>query len=360
MGYDVAMDKAPRSSKKLSSQREASASKKSRPVPTKKPPTIHDVARLSGVSTATVSRFFSGKLSVILPQTIERVREAAQTLGYTPSQIGRSLRLADSRVVVMLVPDATNFFTADVAASVESALQKIGLSMVLGNTAETAEKQDQLLADAQGLRARAIVLQGAIDTPMLREIAAQRRNVVFVNRRPAPGIASPYVGIDNFKAGLAVGKYFVKRGYTNCVAIHGPRHYPGSSERLEGFLKGIGNRKPIFQFECLFSMEAGYQQGQLLLSDCSQRFAVFCANDMIAYGLYRVAKERGLRVPEDLVIFGFDDNRVNNWLAPWLSTIRVPAFDFGPAVVDLIKMASSGMPEKRVILPFEIIIRQSA
>lgn len=339
---------------------QSATSKKLLLQPAKKPPTIHDVARLSGVSTATVSRYFSGKLNVILPETVERVRVAAQTLGYTPSQIGRSLRLADSRVVVMLVPDATNFFTADVAASVESALQGIGLSMVLANTAETAEKQDRLLADAQGLRARAIVLQGAIDTPRLREIAAQRRNVVFVNRRPAPGIASPYVGIDNFKAGLAVGKHFVERGYKNCVAIHGPRHYAGSSERLEGFLKGLGNRKPIFQFECAFSMEAGYQQGQQLLQDRSQRFAVFCANDMIAYGLYRVARERGLRVPDDLVIFGFDDNRVNSWLAPWLSTIRVPAFDFGPAVVELIKKAESGMPEKRVILPFEMVIRESA
>ena len=260
----------------------------------------------------------------------------------------------------MLVPDATNFFTADVASSVESELQSIGLSMVLGNTAETAEKQDRFLADAQGLRARAIVLQGAIDTPLLREIATQRRNVVFVNRRPAPGIASPYVGIDNFKAGLAVGKYFVKRGYTNCVSIHGPRHYPGSSERLEGFLKGLGNRKPILQFECPFNMEAGYQQGQLLLADRSRRFSVFCANDMIAYGLYRAARERGMRVPDDLVIFGFDDNRVNNWLAPWLSTIKVPAFDFGPAVVDLIKNAKSGMPERRILLPFEMTIRESA
>lgn len=354
------MDKPPRKPKSAATSGDAAAPRKTRSVAARKPPTIHDVARLSGVSTATVSRYFSGKLNVILPQTVERVREAARTLGYTPSQIGRSLRLADSRVVVMLVPDATNFFTADVAASVESALQGIGLSMVLGNTAETAEKQDQLLADAQGLRARAIILQGAIDTPRLREIATQHRNVVFVNRRPAPGIASPYVGIDNFKAGLAVGKHFVERGYTNCVAIHGPRHYPGSSERLEGFLKGLGSRKPIFQFECPFTMEAGYQQGQLLLADRSQRFAVFCANDMIAYGLYRVAREKGLRVPQDIVIFGFDDNRVNSWLAPWLSTIKVPAFDFGPAVVELIKKAGSGMPEKRVILPFEMIIRDSA
>ena len=109
-----------------------------------KPPTIRDVARLSGVSTATVSRYFSGKADAISPDTIEVVRNAAQTLGYTPSEIGRSLRLARSHVVVMLVPDATNHFTADVAVSVESAIKELGLSMVLANTGENAEQQDRL------------------------------------------------------------------------------------------------------------------------------------------------------------------------------------------------------------------------
>jgi LacI family transcriptional regulator len=177
-----------------------------------KPATIRDVARLSGVSTATVSRFFSGKASAISPETLETVRTAVHALGCTPSEIGRSLRLARSRVVVMLVPDATNHFVTDVAASVESELNGSGLSMVIANTAENAEQQDRLLVDAQGLRARAIVLQGAIDTLQLREMAARQSNLIFVNRRPAPGVVASYVGIDNFAAGLAVGRYFAERG----------------------------------------------------------------------------------------------------------------------------------------------------
>ena len=84
-----------------------------------KPPTVRDVARLSGVSTATVSRYFGGKVDAIAPHTVENVRKAAEALGYTPSEIGRSLRLARSNVVVMMVPDATNHFTADDAASVD-------------------------------------------------------------------------------------------------------------------------------------------------------------------------------------------------------------------------------------------------
>lgn len=326
-----------------------------------KPPTIRDVARLSGVSTATVSRYFSGKTDAIAPRTIESVRQAAKVLGYTPSEIGRSLRLAQSRVVVMLVPDATNHFTADIAVSVESALKGIGLSMVLANTGENAAQQDRLLADAQGLRARAIILQGAIDTPRLRELVTTQGNLIFANRRPAQGIIAPYVGIDNFQAGLAVGRYFVERGYENWVAIHGPRHYFGSTARLDGFIAGVGDASRVLQFESPYTMQAGYEHACRLLDLERKKYSVFCANDMIAYGFYRAAIERNLRVPEDLVIFGFDDNRLNEWLAPWLTTVKVPALEFGPAIAELIEMPKPGFEAGRsIILPFELKVRQSA
>jgi LacI family transcriptional regulator len=327
-----------------------------------KPPTIRDVARLSGVSTATVSRYFSGKADAVSPRKIESVQRAAKVLGYTPSEIGRSLRLSQSRVVMMLVPDATNHFTADVAVSVESALKEIGLSMVLANTGEKAAQQDRLLSDAQGLRARTIILQGAIDTPRLREFVAQHRNLIFVNRMPASGMAAPYVGIDNFQAGFSVGKYFVERAYINPVAIHGPRHYSGSTARLDGFLAGLGEGARVRQFESAYTMQAGYDCAQSLLENEPAKYSIFCANDMIAYGVHRAAVEKGLNIPEDLVIFGFDDNRLNEWLAPWLSTVRVPALDFGPAIAELISSHHADNPQqaKDVILPFSLQLRQSA
>ncbi|WP_431324784.1 LacI family DNA-binding transcriptional regulator [Rhizobium sp. YTU87027] len=326
-----------------------------------KPPTVRDVARLSGVSTATVSRYFGGKADAIAPDTLESVRNAAEALGYTPSEIGRSLRLARSRVVVMLVPDATNHFTADVAASVEMALKDQGLSMVLANASEDAAQQDRLLTDAQGLRARAIVVQGAIDTPQIREMVARQHNLIFVNRRPADGVDAPYVGIDNYAAGLAVGRYFADRRYDNCVVISGPRQYSGSSERTEGFLDGLGRETPVLHFESPFTMEGGYEVGRALLVDRSRRFAIFCGNDMIAYGVHRAAVETGMRLPDDVLLFGFDDNRLNEWLAPWLSTVKVPAFDFGPAIAKLICEPPKA-PDQRtdIILPFQLKLRQSA
>lgn len=326
-----------------------------------KPPTVRDVARLSGVSTATVSRYFGGKADAIAPHTLESVKKAAEALGYTPSEIGRSLRLARSRVVVMLVPDAANHFTADVATSVENALKKIGLSMVLANASENAEQQDRLLADAQGLRARAIVLQGAIDTPRLRDLCARQNNVIFVNRRPAEGIVAPYVGVDNYAAGHAVGRYFANQGYRNCVAMHGPIDYSGSTERLDGFVAGFGDSESILRVESAYTMEAGYEHGLRLLTQKTPKRAIFCGNDMIAYGVHRAAVELDLNVPEDVVLMGFDDNRLNDWLAPWLSTVAVPAFEFGPAISDLIDgRAKDQTNSQKILVPFQIKLRKSA
>jgi LacI family transcriptional regulator len=328
-----------------------------------KPPTIVDVAGRSGVSTATVSRVFSGKTDRVAPGTIERVNEAARALGYTPSEIGRSLRLASTKIVVLLVPDATNDFCADVAVSLEKALKPEGLSMILGNTGEDPQRQDELLADAEGLRPYAIILLGAIETPKLVEVVRLKRRIVFVNRRPPPSIKAPFVGIDNHAAGRAVAERFLAQGYSNCAIIHGPRRYAASRGRLEGFVSAMAEHgvsgRSIRQVESSLTMEAGYDHGLKLLRLARPPRAVFCGNDMIAYGIHRAAIELGARVPEDIAICGFDDNRVNDWLAPWLTTVRIPALDFGPAVVSLLNGGEDDR-DREVILPFTMTLRKSA
>ncbi len=89
--------------------------------------------------------------------------------------------------------------------------------------------------------------------------------------------------------------------------------------------------------------------------------AVFCGNDMIAYGIHRAAEEKGVEVPDELAIFGFDDNRINEWLAPWLSTVKVPALDFGPAVASMLDPDKTEQKTAEdIVLPFSLTIRRSA
>ncbi len=328
-----------------------------------RPPTVHDVARASGVSTATVSRVLAGKKVAVAPETALRVAQAARALDYRPSEIGRSLQASTSRIVVLLVPDVTNYFCADVAISVQQAVQGAGLSMVLGNAIEDAARQDELLAEAEAFRPSAIVLLGAIDTPALRALAARFQRLVFVNRRPPPCIAAPYVGIDHRDAGRVVAEHFLGQGYLDVATIHGSLQHSASRERLDGFLRrfaeaGVAER--VVQIESPLTTEAGYQHGRALLAATPRPRAVFCGNDMIAYGVYRAAADAGVAVPHGLAICGFDDNRLNAWLAPWLTTVHVPALEFGAAVVSILDARGETRAGADVILPFALRLRSSA
>lgn len=239
--------------------------------------------------------------------------------------------------MVLLVPDITNDFCADVAISLERALNEAGLSMVLGNTGENAGRQDSLLAAALGLRPNAIVLLGAIDTLKLHEAGRSRGRVVFVNRRPPPGIDAPFVRIDDIAAGRRVAELFLERSHADCVIIHGWRAHSASRRRRDGFIACFAEHgldvPDVRQIACGLTVEAGYTHGHILLAATHPPRAVFCGNDMVAYGVHRAAVERGPRILQEVAICGFDDNRINDWLAPWLTTVRIPALEFGPAVV---------------------------
>ncbi len=103
-------------------------------------------------------------------------------------------------------------------------------------------------------------------------------------------------------------------------------------------------------------MGSGYEAATRILG--SQRYgAIFCGNDQIAYGVYRRCRELSLRVPEDVLLYGFDDNPLNEWLAPWLSTIRVPHVSFARAALEQMDEISANLPGREVILPYDVILR---
>ncbi|WP_198083437.1 LacI family DNA-binding transcriptional regulator [Variovorax sp. E3] len=334
---------------------------------TTKRPTVEDVARKANVSVATVSRVLANvdprRFSA---ETAERVRKAAREMNYQPSELGRSLRTATARAAALLVPDTTNEFCADVASSLEGALQRNGLSMMLCNTAEDPAKQDAYLEQIESRGISAIVLQGVVESPALLRMSAGGTPMVFVSRRPPDPVKGDFVGVDNRGAGADVADHFLSKGYEDCAAIHGSLRYAASRERLIGFSERLGQHGVSLvaerRIQSQLTPEAGHRHARALLSGKSPPRAIFCGNDSIAYGVYRAAIDMGLRVPNDLAIFGFDDNRLNRWLAPWLSTVHVPVSDFGEAVAGLLKEQSLGgkREPRTVLLPHSLAIRESA
>ncbi len=327
-----------------------------------------DVARRAGVSVATVSRVINGRaVNRASATTRKRVENVIAELHYRPLRAGRALRTMQSHLVALLIPDITNAFYAAIAYSIESAISDLGYAMVLCNTKENPEVQDMYLEEMQAHLVSSIVLLGAVDTPGLRRAMAAGVSVIFINRRAPPGLSGPFVGIDNYGAARLVAEHFSRQGYARCAAIHGPLFSSASRERLEGYRDCLDHAGMPLEDKYVvgadLTIDSGYSSAVLLLDRDPRPRAVFCGNDLIAYGAHRRCRELGLRVPEDVALFGFDDNPLNETLAPWLSTIHVPHDQFGPATAQIVRDLDNGTAvgkHTEILLPYRCALRASA
>lgn len=326
---------------------------------------LSDVAARAGVSMSTVSRILNGNTSYASAETIARVTAIAGELGYHPAYAARALRTSESRLVALLNPDITNGSFAAIVDSIESALAESDYSMILCNTRESSVVQDRHLAEMMSHRVHAIIMLGAVESSGLSRVLEQGTPIVFVNRKCPLGIGA-FVGIDDYAAGRAVADHFARRGYEPAAVVHGPVHSSSSRLRMRGFrdrlgelgLK-IGERQVI---ETTLTMAGGYASAARLLEAGPRPRAVFCANDQIAYGVFRRCRELGIRVPRDVALVGFDNNPLNEWLAPWLSTVDIPHKEFGPAVSRVLAELDQVWPADQppeVLLPFTVVVRDS-
>ena len=326
---------------------------------------IQDVARRANVSIATVSRVLNGVKAKTTQATAERVRQAARDLDYRPAQAGRALRLKQTKLVALLIPDISNAFYATIARSTEAALRERDHTMVLCNTAEDPDLQDFYLEEMQSHQVRGIALLGAVASPGLSRALERRIPIVFINRKP-PDERGVFVGIDNFSAGRTVAKHFIDRGYRDCATMRGPLHSSASRERFEGFLMGLQEGGVHLQDDRILdgdlSLESGYVCAEKLLVPGRAPRAIFCGNDLMAYGIFRYCREHDIAVPGDLALVGFDDNPLNDWIAPWLTTIHVPYNSFGASVSRALATLWSGnaVEESQIILPHHLKLRGSA
>jgi LacI family transcriptional regulator len=331
-------------------------------------PTVDDVAALAGVSVATVSRVVNEKaLKRASATTVAKVQRAVAELNYRPMRAGRALRTLESHLVALLIPDITNAFYSAIAHSVELALRELDYAMILCNTDESPNGQDAYLEEMQSHLVRGVLLLGAVESPGLWRAAANRLPIVYMNRKAPPGLSGPFVGIDNYAAGQAVADHFIHQGYARCGAVHGPLQSSASRERFEGYRDRLARASVELAAADVsggsLTIESGYSAAVELLDSPSRPRAIFCGNDGMAYGVHRRCRELGLKVPGDVALFGFDDNPLNEWLAPWLSTIHVPHDRFGPAAARVLR-AISGQnreePPQTVLLPFRPVLRASA
>jgi LacI family transcriptional regulator len=326
---------------------------------------IATVAARAGVSIATVSRVMNGVAKKASDATAERVRAAVAELGYRPVSVGRALQARRSRLVALLVPNLANPAMAAIAASVEAALRREGLVMVLCDTHDEPAIQDEYLLEMRAQLVCATVLLGAVASPQLAAMARDGAPLLFVNRRSPDGGARPFIGIDNARAGRAVAAFFRSRRIAVRGVIHGQLASSATAERVAAFRDALSGqplaKSAVVTLDVSDHMTIGYRcAASLIAGRKSGRRGIFCSSDLIAYGAQRAIVEAGLRVPQDVTLVGFDDNPLNDWVAPWLTSVRVPYDAFGDAVMKGLYAVWSGATTEAILLEHRLVVREGS
>lgn len=324
------------------------------------PASIGAVAQRAGVSIATVSRVMNGVANKASADTVQRVRSAVQALGYRPMGAGRSLRQGRSRLVAVLAANLSNPSMAAIAAAAEVALRNAGYVMVLADTHDRPELQDEYLLEMRAQYARGFVLLGAVDSPVLRAMSADgEAQLVFVNRRNPFG-GGAHVGIDNRAAGAEVARWFAQRALHEVALIHGRLFSSATADRVEGFLAQARQLRLALPAAHIVAgdtgehLDIGYRGMDRLLSARVRPRAVFCTSDLIAYGAHRRAEE----ADATFTFVGFDDSPLNAWIAPWLNAVRVPYADYGDAIVR--SLQGDARTRGDIVLAHQLVTREDA
>ena len=322
---------------------------------------IAEVAEAALVSSSTVSRVLNGLPSRASEETRQRVLAAAEKLQYRPNAAGRSLRTQRLEVVGLLISNIQNSFYAAIAHEIEKQINAMGGLMLLCNTDESAELQDKYLGELEAMNASGVLMLCIVASSRFRRFAASN-NVVLINRALPDHPELSFVGIDDYRAARDLAYAMLRAGGNGPIGIiHGPLHSHTSSQRLSGLLDVFTQEgvkvSPNHIVPSTLTMEGGYQGASSLLGAQTKFKAIFCGSDQIAYGVFRRCREHGIDVTKDLRLFGFDDNPLNEWLAPWLNTVRVPYRAMASESLRQLKRLWAGEAASTTLLPYELVQR---
>jgi LacI family transcriptional regulator len=330
--------------------------------------TIVDVARMAGVSVATVSQTFSAKRPVS-PRTRARVRAAAARAGYRPSHVAVSMVTGRTRTIGMVVPDIANPFFSELVRGAEAAAMAAGYMTIVCSSELDAALEDRCVEVLRDKRVDALLyLPGTTRRHgHLHDPALSRTPLIVIDEELddlPPG--ATVITSDNEAGGVLAARHLADLGHRDIGVIAGPDGLPTAGARLRGFVRTLGERGIVIPEERVlrasyYTREAGLETGRAMLARHPGVTAVYCANDLIALGLMTVAAEHGAVVGRDLSVAGFDDIFVSQLVTPALTTIRQPIARLGRQAAQLAVEAIEGRRDQpvRIVLPVELVVRGS-
>ena len=327
--------------------------------------TIKDIAKHAGVSVATVSYVLNNN-RYVSPEKKERVLVAIRELNYAPNAAARGLRAGESRTIGLIVSDISNPFYPDLAKACEDEAQKHGYAVHMINTNDQPERMRQAVAQAREGRIDGLIVTSALeaDRELLQSLRERGFPLVLAHRR-LEGLDADLVESDNFEGGLMAARHMLRLSHRRIAFMSGVAGSPISELREAGYRQAMKEAGIEVAPEWVTSGEAKYAAsyermlGYAEMPPSVRPTAFINMNDIGAMGVLDAAADRGLRVPEDVAVMGFDDLFLAAFRSVRLTTVRIPRYELGRRATELLldRLSDAGRDARHVVLPVELIVR---
>ena len=329
--------------------------------------TIKDVAKMAGVSTTTVSHVIN-KTRFVAKETEEAVMQAIKSLKYSPSAVARSLKVNTTKSIGMIVTTSESPYFAEIIHAVEDHCYRQGYSLFLCNTQNDPEKIKNHVEMLAKKRVDGLLVMCSEYTQHSLDVLSSFSSVPMVVMDWGPNTDTDIIEDNSFTGGYLATKHLIDCGHKAIGLIAGELDKTTARTRYEGFVKAMNETNlPIHEnwiMEGFFEPEDGYECMNKILAQDSLPTAVFCCNDVMALGAISAITEKGLRVPDDISIIGYDNIHSSRFYAPPLTTIHQSKSRLGAQAVNLLferiaNKDNDNHEKHRIAIHPELVIRKS-
>ena len=326
--------------------------------------TIKQVAEFAGVSTATVSRVISGS-NTVSKKLAKRVQNAIEQLDYHPNQAARRLRHRNTKIVGVVISDIQNPYFSTLVEGIESVLQENGYLLLLGNSSEDLAREHQHLNTFLSEHVSGVIFTSTGDDIFYyKKFRTAGIPLVAADRKPT-NLEVDLVQLANDEASFRAINHFLWEGHRRIGLIAGPNSLSTGSERCAGYQRALLSAGLPINPELIrtgnFRREEGYRLMGALLDLPTPPSAVLVSNNLMTLGALQMVHERGLNIPDQISLIGFDDMAWAPSLRPPLTVVAQPAYEMGMAAARLLlnRIEDPEGPIQRVTFEAQLIVRAS-
>lgn len=324
--------------------------------------TLLTISERTGFSISTVSRVLSGKGKKyrISQKTIDHIKEVARLCNYTPNLIAQSLRTRKTNTIGLAIPNIDNPFFATMSGVIINHLRKKGYNVILSDTMESETNETEVINSFISRNVDAIIVVPVGSSPFYLESIAETVPVVLIDRY-FENTTLPYVCTDNYTGSYMAAEHLISKGYKNIMAIQGVQSSMPNKERVRGFRQAILDHASLGIKNTIigdsFSVDNGYNQAIAALSvEEGRPDAIFAFSTTILLGVIKAVRDLGLKIPEDVGIISFDNNRFLDFLNPSITRIEQPVNLVGKLVVECITQLIDE-EEEETMTPLQTLLR---